>query len=164
MTNSVKSIGLDMRHGSMTERIAFGLALVLSGCSSGSGQPATNEVEDNASGLRKATAAITIAPNPAPLIYGGQSQQFSTSANGLSNSAVSWTLSYGMGTISSTGLYTAPADQSGWNTVVVIATSTSSPAVSAQVAQPIGPTSQAAGSTGGASASGSSTAGASARS
>ena len=141
----------------MTERIAFGLVLAFYGC--GSGQPAADDAENNASGLRPATAAISITPNPAPLIYGGQTQQFSAKVKGSSSQSVTWSLSYGLGTISSTGLYTAPVSQSGWNTVVVVATSTASSSVSAQVSQSVGPASLAADSTGGASSLGNATGG-----
>jgi Putative Ig domain len=49
--------------------------------------------------------AVTVAPNVASIASGG-SQQFSASVQGTSNTAVRWYAS--SGTISSTGLYTAP--------------------------------------------------------
>ena len=54
----------------------------------------------------------------------GQTQQFTATVSGGSgNTAVSWTLSPNVGTISSTGLYTAPATITTQQSVVVKATS-----------------------------------------
>jgi mannan endo-1,4-beta-mannosidase len=82
---------------------------------------------------------LTIIPNPAALIYGGETQQLTAMLNGQPTSSVTWSLSYGLGTVSTTGLYRAPADQTGWNTVVATATSTTVAGLSASVSQPVGP-------------------------
>ena len=71
--------------------------------------------------LRTRPQTLAVAPNPAPLVYGGQAQQFVATLNGRATAAT-WSLNYGLGTISASGLYRAPADQAGWNTVVVTAT------------------------------------------
>jgi len=68
--------------------------------------------------LRTRPQTLAVAPNPAPLVYGGQAQQFVATLNGRATAAT-WSLNYGLGTISASGLYRAPADQAGWNTVVV---------------------------------------------
>ncbi len=61
------------------------------------------------------TGPVTITPNTAQL-YAGQTQQFQA------NTGVSWSV-VGAGTISSTGLYTAPATIASQQTVTVTATS-----------------------------------------
>jgi RHS repeat-associated protein len=69
------------------------------------------------------TGAVTVTPSSATL-YGGQVLQFSASVFNTSNQAVTWTISPpGAGTISATGLYTAPATVSSPQTISIIATS-----------------------------------------
>jgi RHS repeat-associated protein len=75
--------------------------------------------------------AVTIAPTAATL-YGGQTQQFSATVSNTSNTAVSWSTSpSGIGTISSSGLYSAPASITSQQTVTVKATSQAYPSASA---------------------------------
>ncbi|MGA3134143.1 MAG: RHS repeat-associated core domain-containing protein [Terracidiphilus sp.] len=70
------------------------------------------------------TASFTINPTSVTL-WGSQVQQFTATLNGDTNSAVNWTLTpaMGAGTLSSMGLYTAPASISAQQTVTVTATS-----------------------------------------
>ncbi len=83
-----------------------------------------------------ATIGVTISPASATIPQGGQ-QQFSASVTGTSNTAVTWTVSgagcvaAACGTISSTGLYAAPAVIPKTPEVTVKATSVASPAKSA---------------------------------
>src|SRR5580700_1404562 len=75
--------------------------------------------------------AVSVSPATATL-YGGQTQQFTATVTNTSNTAVTWTISpAGTGTISSSGLYTAPATISTQQTVTVTATSQANTAVSA---------------------------------
>ena len=70
------------------------------------------------------TSGLT-AVNPATVtLYGGQTQQFAATVNNASNTAVTWTISptSGAGTISASGLYTAPASIGAQQTVTVTAT------------------------------------------
>ena len=53
----------------------------------------------------------------------GQAQQFSASINGVPAAAVNWSISPQIGTISATGLYTAPASLSSTQPITVTATS-----------------------------------------
>jgi RHS repeat-associated protein len=67
--------------------------------------------------------SISVAPTIASL-YGGWSQQFTASVANTSNTAVNWTINpAGTGTISSSGLYTAPATITSQQTVTITATS-----------------------------------------
>jgi len=94
-----------------------GAAAIGNGCSGGSPlqQPVT----------------VSVTPATATL-YGGQAQQFTATVTNTSNTAVTWTISpAGTGTISSSGLYTAPATISTQQTVTVTATSQANTAVSA---------------------------------
>ncbi len=52
-----------------------------------------------------------------------QSQQFTATVTGSSNTAVTWSLSPAVGTISASGLYTAPGVIASAQTVTVTATS-----------------------------------------
>ena len=67
--------------------------------------------------------AISLTP-PSATIYGGQTEQFSATVLNASNTNVTWTISpAGAGTISSTGVYTAPANVATPQTVYITATS-----------------------------------------
>src|SRR5262249_19262051 len=66
---------------------------------------------------------VTVAPATATL-YGSQSQQFTSTVTNTANPAVTWSITpSGVGTISATGLYTAPASITTQQTVTVRATS-----------------------------------------
>jgi hypothetical protein len=84
-----------------------------------------------------ATATITLTPPPAVSVSPssvalnqGQTQQFTVSVQGSSNQAVNWTLSPNVGTISTSGLYTAPSTITVGQVVTVTATSVALPALS----------------------------------
>ncbi len=67
--------------------------------------------------------AVSVSPATATL-YANQTQQFSATVTGTSNTAVSWNLSPpGVGSISASGFYTAPAVINSSQTVTVVATS-----------------------------------------
>ena len=76
--------------------------------------------------------AIEILPGPVTLSVSpganfalgqGQSQQFTATVSGSANTAVKWTLNPPVGSISPTGLYTAPATINATQVVVLTATS-----------------------------------------
>jgi RHS repeat-associated protein len=70
-----------------------------------------------------AAVSVTMSPTAAN-VYGGQTQQFTATVSNTSNTAVTWTLNSGApGSISSSGLYTAPATVTAVTTVTVTATS-----------------------------------------
>lgn len=79
-----------------------------------------------------APVTVSVAPATATL-YGGQTQQFTASVANTSNTAVTWTITpaTGAGTISATGLYTAPATVTTQQTVTITATSQASTTASA---------------------------------
>ena len=76
---------------------------------------------------------VSVAVNPtSPALAATQSQQFSASVTGGSgNTAVTWSLSPTVGTLSNTGLYSAPATIATQQTVTVTATSVADPTKSA---------------------------------
>lgn len=75
-------------------------------------------------------ASISMTPGSATLAA-SQSQPFVAAVGGSSNHAVTWSLSPAMGTISSSGVYTAPAPITSSQTVTVKATSVADPTKSA---------------------------------
>ena len=75
--------------------------------------------------------AVAVSPTQAELLA-GQSQQFSASVSGATNKAVTWTVEPALGTVSSTGLYTAPASLAAPTRVAVKATSVADPGKWAQ--------------------------------
>ena len=93
-----------------------------------------------------ALSSVTVAPTAAALVP-GQSVQFTSSAPGLTSQQVVWSVTpAGLGTVSSTGLYSAPATLPSAQTATVTATSVSDPtkfasatvSISAAVVQVIG--------------------------
>ena len=69
---------------------------------------------------------VSVAP-PTATLYAAQTQQFTATLTNTPNSAVTWSLSTAVGTISNTGLYSAPASISASQTVTVTATSAADP-------------------------------------
>src|SRR5208283_247150 len=69
------------------------------------------------------TVAVSVSPATASL-YGGQTQQLTATVANSSNTAVTWTITpVGVGTISTAGLYAAPATVTTQQTVNITATS-----------------------------------------
>jgi hypothetical protein len=84
---------------------------------------------------------VSVSPTTAAL-SGGQTQQFMASVSNTSNQAVTWSIAAGgTGTISASGLYTAPTGISGQQTVTVIATSQADPTKSATAVVSVQPSS-----------------------
>ena len=82
---------------------------------------------------------MTVSPATASL-SAGQIQQFTATVSGGSgNTAVTWTLSPNVGTISNSGLYTAPAAVTSQQTVTVTATSVADTSRSAMAAITLSP-------------------------
>jgi hypothetical protein len=74
-------------------------------------------------------ASVAVSPAAVTVLQGNQ-QQFTATVNGSVSSAVTWTISPQLGTISSNGLYTAPGSVSSMQIVSVKAASTANPAKS----------------------------------
>src|ERR1039458_10283067 len=70
---------------------------------------------------------LSVSPSAASLTV-SNGQQFTAAVTGASNTGVTWSLSPAVGTLSSTGLYTAPASIASAQNITVIATSTADPA------------------------------------
>ena len=69
-------------------------------------------------------AGILVTASPSTVSLGaGQSQQFNATVTGSLNQSVTWSISPAVGTISATGLYTAPAVLTSNQVVTVTATS-----------------------------------------
>src|SRR5579884_1471613 len=75
---------------------------------------------------------VTVAVTPGTAtLAGGQKQQFRAQVTGTSNTAVKWSVSPNLGTISAAGIYTAPARITDAQTVTITATSSKDPSKSA---------------------------------
>ena len=75
--------------------------------------------------------SVGINPNGALTLQRAQSQQFTATVSGTSNTAVTWAVTPNVGAISGAGLYTAPESITSQQTVTVTATSTADPTRSA---------------------------------
>jgi len=74
--------------------------------------------------LQPSAPAISVTVTPATsTLQPGQSQQFSASVTGTTNTAVTWSLSPTVGSITTNGLYVAPSSMTSQQTVSVIARS-----------------------------------------
>ncbi len=75
------------------------------------------------------SSGISVSVSPSAIALGqSQSQQFTAAVTGTTNTSVLWSYSPALGTLTGTGLYTAPAGVTG--TVVITATSVADPSKS----------------------------------
>lgn len=75
-------------------------------------------------------ARFTISVSPATVSLGvSQTQNFSAAVRGIANSGVTWSPSPAVGTISASGLYTAPSSIPVTQTIVITAASVANPAI-----------------------------------
>jgi RHS repeat-associated protein len=83
---------------------------------------------------------VSVTP-PSPTLSAGETQQFTATVTNTSNTAVTWSISpAGTGTLSATGLYTAPATIATQQTLTVTATSQANSSQSASVTVTLSPT------------------------
>ena len=80
--------------------------------------------------IETAPRSMGVAPFSASL-GGGQTQQFSATIINTPTQGVTWSINPSVGSIDQNGLYTAPSTVSDTQTVVITATSTDSPSLSA---------------------------------
>lgn len=101
---------------------------------------ATSQADTTKSGSAQVTIAAPVSVSVVPAqvqLKPGATEQFTATVKNASNTAVTWSVngtvggSSGNGTISTTGLYTAPATQPGTASVTVTATSVQDPSRSA---------------------------------
>jgi hypothetical protein len=113
-----KTFSVPVSAGQITIQFATGTA----------DQPVVNAIDiETSSGI-----AVTVAP-PTATLGASQTQQFTATVTGTANGAVTWSINPAVGTISTTGLYTAPASSTG-QTVTVTATSVADPTKSGTAA------------------------------
>jgi RHS repeat-associated protein len=88
-----------------------------------------------------ALSGISVAVTPSNVaLYAAQTEQFAANVTGASNTAVTWTISpAGVGSVDSTGLYTAPSSITSQQTVTVTATSQADSTKSASAAVTLEP-------------------------
>ena len=112
---------LASRIAPLTLALVFPITFFMSSCSIGQGASAS------ANGVAAPTsvkgAALTLSPSSTTVVSGG-TQQFTAKVSGTSNPAVKWSTS--AGTISSSGLFTAPSVTSS-QTVIVKTTTVADP-------------------------------------
>ena len=82
--------------------------------------------------LTPATAAVTVSVSPGNVsLSAGQQQQFTATVTGSTQTGVTWSMNPQVGTLTSGGLYTAPASITNQQTVTVKAISIADPTKSA---------------------------------
>jgi hypothetical protein len=85
------------------------------------------------------TPKVSLSPSGNTFWASSTPIQFKATVTGTSNTAVTWSLSYALGSISQTGLYSPPSVQSSYNTVEIIATSAANPAIQARATVSLAP-------------------------
>jgi hypothetical protein len=121
MTAVDRSFPVTVTGGGLTVQVSPGAA----------GDPVLNALEIlSGSVVTPPSVAVSVSPANASL-SAGQTRQFSATVTGASNTSVTWSISPTVGTVSSSGLYTAPATIASQQTVAVIATSQADPSKSA---------------------------------
>ncbi len=80
--------------------------------------------------IQLSPVGITVSP-PAAQLTESQTQTFTAQVSGATNTAVTWSRSPAVGTISSAGVYTAPTPITATQTVTIMATSAADPSKSA---------------------------------
>lgn len=81
---------------------------------------------------------ISVTP-PSATLTGGQTAQFTASVSNTTNTAVTWSINPGAGTISSSGLYTAPSSVTSQQSITVTATSVADPTKTASALVSVNP-------------------------
>ncbi len=90
--------------------------------------PGNGAVTGNAVSLAITTAPVIVSVSPTSAsVQLGNTQTFTSSVSGTTNTAVTWSVTSGGGTISPAGVYTAPATMPASSMVTVRATSVASP-------------------------------------
>ena len=100
------------------------LTLIHSGCGGAAGAGSTTTPKTSGAA---GTVSVSVAPTSTTLAVNG-TVQFTATVGGTSNTAVSWSVASGGGTVSSSGVYTAPASA---GTATVMATSVADPSKTA---------------------------------
>jgi hypothetical protein len=94
----------------------------------------------SASAIISLASAVVISIAPAVVsLNAGQTQQFTASINGTSNTAVTWSLNPAVGTIDATGLYTTPPNVLVTQNVTVTAQSVADPTKTASSTMSVQP-------------------------
>jgi hypothetical protein len=94
--------------------VCISMLLLLVAC--GGGSSTNNHGGGTGGGGSVTVSAVAISPKHAELVTSGQAQQFTATVTGDSQSRVTWSVdgidggSAAVGTVSSTGLYTSPAN------------------------------------------------------
>jgi uncharacterized protein (DUF1800 family) len=141
---------LNLRHAVVAASVS-GALLLLTACSSTNG---SNPATSTSSTAPTAPAAVTVSVNGSATVTLGSTSQYAATVSGSTNQSVSWTVNQAaggnaqLGTISTTGVYTAPATMPFSSTVTIAAISVAAPTVSssisvalqAPVQVPVGPT------------------------
>lgn len=114
-----------------------------------SGQSATVKATSVADPSRSASATVTLVAPATPVsvtltpsvatVNAAKTQQFTSAVTGTTNTAVTWQLA-GLGTVSNTGLYSAPSSVASPSTVMVTATSAADPSKSGSATITLNPT------------------------
>ncbi len=86
-----------------------------------------------------APISVSVSPTSGGTLYQGQSEGFTATVLNTTNLAVTWTISPNVGSVSSNGVYTAPASVTSSQVVTITATSVADPTKSASATITLSP-------------------------
>lgn len=119
----------------LTFATVMSLAAICTACGGVSGSTSGSTTGGPASGSSSGSIAVQITPATTTVLQ-GETQQFSVSVTGTSNTGVTWSVQNDLGTITSSGLYTAPINASGTFQVRAVAKADSTKSATALVTVP----------------------------
>ena len=119
-------------YGSPTKLVATGTVAAAGTLQFSVRQPGAGSQTGNSFGVTVTSVpvVVTVTPNSASVLLGA-TQSFVSTVSGTSSSAVTWSITSGAGSISTTGVYTAPATMPTSSAVTIKAASVSSPSAAA---------------------------------
>src|ERR1700733_7660579 len=136
---------LNLRHTVVAASVS-GVLLLLTACASSNGSnPATSVAPTTPTAP---AVPVTVSVSGSATVTLGSTSLFSATVSGSTNQTVSWTVNQTaagnaqLGTISATGLYTAPATMPSSPTVTIAAISVAAPTVSSSISVALQPPAQ----------------------
>jgi uncharacterized protein (DUF1800 family) len=127
-------------HHTVVAASVSGVLLLLAACASTSGSNPASSITSTAPAAPAAPApAVAVSVNGSATVTLGLTSQYAATVSGSTNQTVTWTVNQAaggnaqLGTISATGLYTAPATMPSSPTVSIAATSAADPTKSSSI-------------------------------
>ncbi len=130
---------LNLRHTVVAASVSGVLLLVMACASTNGSNPASSNTSTAPAAPAAPPPAVTVSVTGSATVTLGSTAQYAATVSGSTNQSVSWTVNQAaggnaqLGTISTTGLYTAPTTMPSSTTISIAATSAADPTVSSSI-------------------------------